>query len=129
MLSDYLPLLVQIVIIVGFTAVTLALSVVAGQIGKRTGVKDSAYECGMLPVGDGQARFSVKFYVVAMLFVLFDIEVVYLYPWAVSYRGWIAEHGSGIFWSMLGFVSILAVAYFYALKKGALRWDKLIPGA
>ena len=98
-----------------------------GKRGKRYPTKDIAYECGMLPVGEGQARFSVKFYLVAMLFVIFDIEVVFLYPWAINFTRMI--HGEGgrdltIFWSMLSFVTILFVAYLYALKKGALRWDK-----
>ena len=76
----------------------------------------------MLPVGEGQARFSVKFYLVAMLFVLFDIEVVFLYPWAVVYKGQIDAGVTVFFWSMFSFVMILAVAYVYALKKGALSW-------
>ena len=76
----------------------------------------------MNPVGDGQARFSVKFYLVAMLFVLFDIEVVFLYPWSVVYRDQISEGAVVFFWSMFGFVMILFIAYLYALKKGALEW-------
>lgn len=122
MVSDYLPVLVQIVLAAGFAAATLAASALLGKRASRSKVKDSAYECGMLPVGEGQARFSVKFYLVAMLFVLFDIEVVFLYPWAAVYREQAAA-GAGVFlWSMLGFVGILFVAYLYALKKGALEW-------
>src|SRR5690606_19694011 len=98
----YLPVLMQIVIVAGFAAVTLAASVLLGRSGKRNPVKDMAYECGMLPVGDSQARFSVKFYMVAMLFVLFDIEVVFMYPWAMVFRG-LAETGTAVFWSMAGF--------------------------
>ncbi|MEM9015385.1 MAG: NADH-quinone oxidoreductase subunit A [Verrucomicrobiota bacterium] len=122
MLTDYLPVLVQIVIASGFAVATLAASALLGKRALRNRVKDSAYECGMNPIGEGQARFSVKFYLVAMLFVLFDIEVVFLYPWAVVYREQIAE-GAGVFlFGMLGFVLILFVAYLYALKKGALEW-------
>jgi NADH-quinone oxidoreductase subunit A len=76
----------------------------------------------MNPIGEGQARFSVKFYLVAMLFVLFDIEVVFLYPWAVVFKEQISQGAVVFFWSMFGFVMILFVAYLYALKKGALEW-------
>ncbi len=122
MLSDYIPVLLQIVIASAFAVSALVASALLGKRALRNKTKDSAYECGMLPVGGGQARFSVKFYLVAMLFVLFDIEVVFLFPWATVYREQI-NGGSMIFlWSMLGFVGILFVAYLYALKKGALEW-------
>jgi len=122
MVSDYLPVLVQIVLATGFAVASLVASALLGKRALRNKTKDSAYECGMLPIGGGQARFSVKFYLVAMLFVLFDIEVVFLYPWAVVYREQMAA-GAGVFLgAMLGFVGILFVAYLYALKKGALEW-------
>jgi NADH-quinone oxidoreductase subunit A len=76
----------------------------------------------MLPLQEGQPRFSVKFYIVAMLFVLFDIEVVFLYPWAVVYKDFLAAHGAGIFFAALSFVSILGVAFIYAWRKGVLDW-------
>jgi NADH-quinone oxidoreductase subunit A len=123
MLENYLPVLMQALIAVGFAAVTLLVSVLLGKSAKRNAVKDSAYECGMLPIGDAQPRFSVKFYVVAMLFVLFDIEVVFLYPWAVIYKDSLAHYGASIFGTALGFVSILGVAFAYAWKKGALKWN------
>lgn len=75
----------------------------------------------MLPIGDGAPRFSVKFYLVAMLFVIFDIEVVFLYPWAVQFRDMIQESTVPLL-SAAGFAGILALAYVYALKKGALNW-------
>ncbi|MEM9480603.1 MAG: NADH-quinone oxidoreductase subunit A [Verrucomicrobiota bacterium] len=121
--DNYLPIALQIVIAVGFAVSALLLSVAFGRSARRNKAKDSAYECGMLPVGDGQARFSVKFYLVAMLFVLFDIEVVFMYPWAVVFRDFVdAGKGPAIFWAMMGFVGILTVAYVYALKKGAFNW-------
>jgi NADH-quinone oxidoreductase subunit A len=98
------------------------VSVVLGKAARSNKTKDSAYECGMLPIGNAQPRFSVKFYMVAMLFILFDIEIVFMYPWAVVYRDFIALHGASIFWSMLSFVGILTVGYVYAIKKGALDW-------
>ena len=123
--DNYLPIALQIVIAVGFAVTALLLSVALGRSARRNKVKDSAYECGMLPVGGGQPRFSVKFYLVAMLFVLFDIEVVFMYPWAVVFRDFVdAGKGASIFWAMMGFVGILAVAYIYALKKGAFDWAK-----
>lgn len=122
MLSDYIPVVIQIVLASGFAVATLIASALLGKRALRNQTKDSAYECGMLPIGEGQARFSVKFYLVAMLFVLFDIEVVFLYPWAVVYKEQIASGASVFFWSMFSFVMILFVAYLYALKKGALQW-------
>ena len=77
----------------------------------------------MIPQGERQPRFSVKFYVVAMLFILFDLEIVFMYPWAVVYRDAIKQ-GSTIFWSMLSFITILMVGYVYALKKGSLDFRK-----
>src|SRR4030088_3751718 len=117
MLRDYLPVLLQIIVAMIFAGSALLVSVLVGKTGKRTRAKDSAYECGMIPQGEGQPRFSVKFYLVAMLFILFDLEIVFMYPWAVVYREAIAQ-SHVIFWSMFSFVSILMVGYVYALKKG-----------
>lgn len=121
MISEYIPVLLQIVVAVGFAAGALIVSVLLGKSGLRTRTKDSAYECGMIAQGEAQPRFSVKFYLVAMLFILFDLEIVFMYPWAVVYREAIVQ-SHVILWSMLGFVSILMVGYVYALKKGALDW-------
>ena len=123
MLREYLPILLQIIVAISFAASALLVSIVVGKTGKRTRAKDSAYECGMAPQGGGQPRFSVRFYLVAMLFILFDLEIVFMYPWAVVYKETIAQ-SSLIFWSMLSFISILMVGYVYALKKGALDWKK-----
>jgi NADH-quinone oxidoreductase subunit A len=123
MIREYLPVLLQIIVAVGFAASALFLSVLLGKTGRRTPAKDTPYECGMIPQGEVQPRFSVKFYLVAMLFILFDLEIVFMYPWAVVYKDAIA-HGSTIFWSMLSFITILMVGYVYALKKGALDFRK-----
>ena len=122
MLQEYLPVLLQILVATGLAAGMLIASVVMGKSGTTNPTKESAYECGMLPIGEAQPRFSVKFYMVAMLFVLFDIEVVFMYPWAVVFRDMVAG-STAIFWSMAGFAGILLVAYLYALKKGALKWS------
>ncbi|MGI8821171.1 MAG: NADH-quinone oxidoreductase subunit A [Chthoniobacterales bacterium] len=123
MLRDYLPILLHLAVAIGFAVGALLISVAMGKAGKRTPTKDSAYECGMVPMGEAQPRFSVKFYLVAMLFILFDLEIVFMYPWAVVYKEAIVQ-SKGILWSMLSFVSILMVGYVYALKKGALDWKK-----
>lgn len=121
MLSDYLPVILQALAAIGFAAAALGLSVLLGKKGRHNESKEIPYECGMLPVGQGAPRFSVKFYLVAMLFVIFDIEVVFMYPWAVSFADLVRENAM-ILWSMAGFAGLLTVAYVYALKKGALNW-------
>lgn len=123
MLQDFVPILIQAVIAIGFAVATLIASVFLGKRATRNRVKDSAYECGMLPVGEGQARFSVKFYLVAMLFVIFDLEVVFLFPWAVVFKELaVVQEMAVVFWSAVSFILILFLAYLYALKKGALEW-------
>ena len=123
MLPDYLPVLMQTLVAIGFCAAMLIASVVFGKLGRKAGVKNVPYECGMLPIGDGAPRFSVKFYLVAMLFVIFDIEVVFMYPWAVQFGELIQTNAMALV-SMAAFVSVLAVAYVYVLKKGALDWKE-----
>lgn len=121
MLHDYLPVFFQILIVLGFAGAVLVLSVLFGRSARRNATKDTPYECGMKPIGEGSPRFSVKFYLVAMLFVIFDIEVVFMYPWAIQFRELVA-HSPAALASMAGFAGILAIAYVYALKKGALQW-------
>ncbi len=121
-LREYLPVLMLGVLAVVFSFGMLIASVVVGKIGKRPPIKDTPYECGMVPVGAGNTRLSVKFYLVAMLFILFDIEVVFLYPWAVIYREMLRENGGMILGSMISFLAILLVGYLYAVKKQAFDW-------
>src|SRR5438045_3375170 len=122
-LEQYLPVLLLGLVAFAFSFGLLGLSVLFGTRGKkRTRAKDTAYECGMLPIGEGNPRLSVKFYLVAMLFILFDIEVVFLYPWAVIYRSMLAGHADLIFGSMVSFMAILFVGYIYAVKKKAFDW-------
>ena len=123
-MKDFLPILLQVGIVLGFGITVLIISILLGKSGKRTANKDMAYECGMIPQGEGQPRFSVKFYLIAMLFILFDIEVVFLYPWAVNFKSMLVSHGSLIFWSMTGFLSLVTVGYVYAIKKGVLDWKR-----
>jgi NADH-quinone oxidoreductase subunit A len=123
-LAQYIPVLFLLAAAVGFAGGTLALSVLLGKFGKRTKAKDTAYECGKDPIGEGNSRFSVKFYLVAMLFILFDIEVVFMYPWAVVYRQMLADHATRnmILGSMISFLGILFAGYLYALKTKAFDW-------
>jgi NADH-quinone oxidoreductase subunit A len=121
-LTQYLPVLMLGILAIVFSAGMLIGSVILGKKGKRPPVKDTPYECGMLPIGAGSSRFSLKFYLVAMLFILFDIEVVFLYPWAAIYRDMLKENPGMILGAMLSFLGILFVGYIYAVKKRAFDW-------
>lgn len=123
-LSQYVPVLILALVAVAFAGGNLVVSVILGKRAKRTKIKDTPYECGMLPQGEGTTRLSVKFYLVAMLFILFDIEVVFMYPWAIVYRDMLKTDPSLIFGSMLSFLGVLFVGYIYALKKGAFDWKR-----
>ena len=122
MSSDYIPILLHILVAVGFATGTLFANILLGRAGRRNSNKDSAYECGVIPEPGPQPRFSVKFYLVAMLFILFDIEIVFMYPWAVVFRDYVAQFGPDILWWMFLFLVVLLFGYLYAIKKGALDW-------
>jgi NADH-quinone oxidoreductase subunit A len=124
MIQDYVPVLLHVLVAVGFATVTLALNLVLGRRGRRNATKDAPYECGVIPQVGPQPRFSVKFYLVAMLFILFDIEIVFMYPWAVTFVQTVATHGQVILGSMFLFVTVLLIGYIYAIKKGALDWSR-----
>ena len=127
MLRDYLPVLLQIIVVALFAVSALLFSILVGKRGRRTRAKDTAYECGMIPQGEPQPRFSVKFYVVAMLFILFDIEVIFLVPWAVVFKT-LAGPAYGlrtlIYVEMMVFVALLLAGYIYVIKKGAFDWGE-----
>ncbi|MBP1715160.1 MAG: nuoA [Deltaproteobacteria bacterium] len=118
MLMEYLPIFIFFIVAVGFAVVTLFLSAIFGKR-KITPQKMIPYECGMDPIGEARKRFSVRFYIVAMLFIVFDIEAVFLYPWAVIFRDLkifgLVEMGV--------FIAILLVGFVYVWKKGALEWE------
>jgi len=113
----YFPVLVQLVIAAVLAAGLIGISTFVGKRA-RSPLKDTPYESGMAPVGSAHERFSVKFYLVGMIFILFDIEAVFLYPWAVVYR----QLGLFGFFEMLIFVALVLVGFFYVWKKGALDW-------
>jgi NADH-quinone oxidoreductase subunit A len=118
MLINYLPILIFFVLAVGFALFTIAASAFLGKR-KVTPQKMTPYECGMEPVGQARNPFSVKFYIIAMLFIIFDIEAVFLYPWAVIFRD-LKVFGLV---EMAVFVAILLVGFIYLWKKGALEWE------
>ena len=123
MLGVYLPILVLVAIAAIFGLASVTLSSLIGPK-KPSLVKLMPYECGNEPIGTARERFSVKFYLIAMLFILFDIEAVFLYPWAVMFKPFIAAGlGAFIFIEMLVFIAILFVGYIYIWKKGALEWE------
>jgi NADH-quinone oxidoreductase subunit A len=132
-LFQYLGVLILALVVLAFAVGSMAASKLAGwffsarrarALGRHTPTKDTPYECGMLPVGDGSSRLSVKFYLVAMLFILFDIEVVFLYPWAVVYKEMLIYPATAnlIFGTMVSFLGILFVGYIYAIKRNAFDW-------
>jgi len=122
--DTYFPVLVQIAIAVVVAGALVAISYFVGQRVKDR-VKDSPYECGIAPTGSARERFSVKFYLVGIVFILFDIEAVFLYPWAVVYR----ELKMFAFVEMLLFIVLVLVGFFYVWKKGALDWSVEEPSA
>jgi NADH-quinone oxidoreductase subunit A len=119
----YIPLLIHLAVV---TIIPLGMVVLSWFIGqhKFNKAKMSAYECGMEPVGNAQDRFSVKFYLVAILFILFDVEAVFMYPWAIIFR----ELKLFGFWEMLVYVAIVLAGFFYIWKKGVLDWNKPLRG-
>jgi NADH-quinone oxidoreductase subunit A len=117
----YFPILLQALIAMGLAAGLLTVSYLLGKK-VRNRVKDMPYESGIVPTGDARHRFSVKFYLVGMLFILFDIEAIFLYPWVVVYRD-LSRNGSLFgFYEMLTFVILILSGFFYIWKKGALDW-------
>jgi NADH-quinone oxidoreductase subunit A len=122
-IADYVPVLIQLGLALGIGGIILLASQLLGQRGPTNQIKDSAYECGLPAEGPSAARFSVKFYVTAMLFILFDIEIVFLIPWVLIYRDFLADN-LPILTPVLFFLFLLVAGLFYEIKKGALEWEK-----
>jgi NADH-quinone oxidoreductase subunit A len=123
-MREYLPILIIFVVVTGFAVTNLILASLFGRK-KSTRVKLMPYECGMDPVGSAHQRFSVKFYLVAMLFILFDIEAIFLVPWAVVFKS-LSQITSKpfVFVEMMLFLAVLLVGYVYVWKKGLFEWNK-----
>jgi NADH-quinone oxidoreductase subunit A len=118
LLSEYFPILVFLVIAGGLALAMIAASFVLAQQ-KPNSEKLSPYECGFDPFEDARVRFDVRYYLVAILFIIFDLEVAFLFPWAVS----LGDIGVFGFWSMMVFLGVLTVGFIYEWRKGALEWE------
>lgn len=118
--TEYLGVLVTFVLALGIAGAMLVLNAVLGPKNKMSPVKAEPFECGLEPASIPHGQFSVKFYLIAMLFILFDVEIVWFFPWAVILKS-LRWEGIGM---MFAFVSVLVLAYVYAWKKGALEWEK-----
>lgn len=122
MIENYIPILFVLAIGVIFAFATVISSVIFGPQ-RPNKEKLSTYESGMKPVGSTNERISVKYYLVAMLFIVFDLEVIFIYPWAVQFKKLFGEIGISVFYSMFVFLIVLELGYLYAYKKGGFRWD------
>ncbi|HEV8383837.1 MAG TPA: NADH-quinone oxidoreductase subunit A [Candidatus Acidoferrales bacterium] len=118
-LMRYVPLLIHVIVAAGLSALLILVSTFVGHR-KPSRAKQQAYECGILPTGDAREPFSVSFYLVAMLFILFDVEAIFFYPWAYVFR----ELNVFGFVEMMLYIAILLVGYLYLWKKGALDWNE-----
>ena len=117
-LAEYLPILIFLAIAVGLAGIIIVASLLVARQSPDS-EKVSAYECGFEPFEDSRQRFDVRYYLVAILFIIFDLEVTFLFPWAVVY-GQLGVYG---FWSMMVFLGVLTIGFIYEWKKGALEWD------
>lgn len=116
--SDYLPIFIQFALAIGFVIITMIATHLLGpsRKGKK---KDIAFECGVESVGDARTPISIKYFLIAILFVLFDVEIIFMYPWAVNFLelGWFG------FWEMLTFMGLLLVGFYYVIKRDVLKWE------
>ena len=122
MIVEYIPILIVLAVALIFGAVLVWSSTLIGPQ-RPNREKSSTYESGMKPVGTTRQRISIKYYLVAMFFIIFDLEVIFIYPWAVQFRKLFGEYGISIFVSMLIFLIVLELGYLYAYKKGGFKWD------
>lgn len=122
MIENYIPILIVLAIGVVFALATVFSSIIFGPQ-RPNSEKLSTYESGMKPVGTTNERISVKYYLVAMLFIIFDLEVIFIYPWAVQFKKLFGEYGISVFYSMLIFLIVLELGYLYVFKKGGFKWD------
>lgn len=122
MIETYIPVLIVLAIGVVFAFATVMSSVIFGPQ-RPNKEKNSTYESGMKPIGTTHERISLKYYLVAMLFIVFDLEVIFVYPWAVQFKRLFNEFGISVFYSMLIFLIVLELGYLYVYKKGGFKWD------
>ncbi len=117
-LIEYAPIAIMFVLAFGFVATTMAVTHALGPK-RQSKIKSDPFECGIEPQGNARMPFNIKYFLVAILFVLFDVEVIFMYPWAVNFK----ELGTTGFWEMILFIGLLLVGFFYLIKKGALNWE------
>src|SRR6267154_5751567 len=117
--ADYLPIAMMFVVAMGFVLTTIFVTHLLGP-SRKSKIKLESFECGIEPQGNARVPFSVKYFLVAILFVLFDVEVIFMYPWAVNFK----DLGMTGFVEMILFIGFLLVGFFYLLKKGALNWEE-----
>jgi len=122
MIEQYIPILLVLIVAVAFAFGTVFSSNIFGPQ-RPNADKLSTYESGMKPVGTTNERMSVKYYLVAMFFIIFDLEVIFVYPWAVEFKKLFETNGAPVFVSMLIFLVVLELGYLYVYKKGGFRWD------
>jgi NADH-quinone oxidoreductase subunit A len=122
MIEQYIPVFLVLIVAVVFAVATVFSSGIFGPQRPNT-EKLSTYESGMKPLGTTNERVSIKYYLVAMFFIIFDLEVIFIYPWAVQFKTLFAELGTSMFVSMLIFLIVLELGYLYAYKKGGFKWD------
>ena len=118
LLQEYLPILIFLIVAIGLSGVIVIASVIIGPK-KAYGEKETAYECGFDAFGETRSKFEVRYYLVAILFIIFDLEIAFLFPWAVS----LGKIGILGFWSMIVFLAVLTIGFIYEWKKGALEWE------
>jgi len=118
-LWEYLPIIVLGIVAAGFVVTTMVLTHLVGPK-RKTKIKNEAFECGIEAQGNARLKFSIKYFLVAILFVLFDVEVIFMYPWAVNFK----ELGVFGLWEMFAFMGLMIVGLVYIIKKGALNWEK-----
>ena len=122
MIEEYIPVLIVLAVALIFGSVLVLTSTIIGPQ-RPNREKTSTYESGMKPVGTTRQKISIKYYLVAMFFIIFDLEVIFIYPWAVQFRKLFGEFGISVFISMLIFLIVLELGYLYAYKKGGFKWD------
>jgi NADH-quinone oxidoreductase subunit A len=122
MIDQYIPVFIVLIVAAAFAAGTVFSSRIFGPQRPNKN-KLSTYESGMEPVGTTNERISIKYYLIAMLFIIFDLEVIFVYPWAVEFKKMFGQIGISVFISMLVFLIVLELGYLYVYKKGGFKWD------
>jgi len=122
MIEEYIPVLIVLAVALIFGSILVLTSTIIGPQ-RPNREKTSTYESGMKPVGTTRQRISIKYYLVAMFFIIFDLEVIFIYPWAVQFKKLFGQYGISVFLSMLIFLVVLELGYLYAYKKGGFKWD------